>query len=65
MIATCEFEAMSQRPILINISRGGLADEFALVTAINENRVSGIGFDVLMSEPATGRQSATFHPRSP
>ncbi|WP_244271368.1 NAD(P)-dependent oxidoreductase [Pseudovibrio axinellae] len=56
---------MSQRPILINISRGGLADEFALVTAINENRVSGIGFDVLMSEPATGRQSATFHPRSP
>ena len=53
MIGEAEFARMSRRPILINTSRGGLVDEEALVRAVEEGRVSGVGFDVASKEPPT------------
>lgn len=51
MISTPEFEAMQKKPIIVNTSRGGLVDEAALVDALDRNLISGIGFDVLTTEP--------------
>lgn len=51
MISTPEFEAMKKKPIIVNTSRGGLVDEAAMVDALDRELISGIGFDVLTSEP--------------
>jgi glycerate dehydrogenase len=51
MLATPEFRAMKRKPLIINTARGGLVDEEALVRALDEGLISGIGFDVLSSEP--------------
>lgn len=51
MISTPEFEAMKNRPLLINTSRGGLVDEAAIVDALNRDLIAGVGFDVLTAEP--------------
>ena len=51
MIGLPEFRKMKKRPIIVNTARGGLVDEAALVQALDENLISGVGFDVLTSEP--------------
>ncbi|MES0871646.1 D-2-hydroxyacid dehydrogenase [Pseudovibrio sp. SCP19] len=51
MISAAEFEAMQQKPILINTSRGGLVDEAALVQALDKQQIAAAGFDVLTTEP--------------
>lgn len=51
MIALPEFKKMKRRPIIVNTARGGLVDEAALVRALDEGLISGIGFDVLTREP--------------
>ncbi|SIT47963.1 Glycerate dehydrogenase [Paraburkholderia piptadeniae] len=51
MLAMPEFRAMQRTPLVINTARGGLVDEDALVRALDEGLISGIGFDVLSSEP--------------
>ncbi|MEM8731037.1 MAG: D-2-hydroxyacid dehydrogenase [Pseudomonadota bacterium] len=51
MIALPEFRQMKKKPLLINCSRGGLVEEADLVTALDEQLISGAGFDVLTSEP--------------
>jgi D-3-phosphoglycerate dehydrogenase len=42
---------MTKRPILINVSRGGLVDTQALIRGLRTNRLSGAGLDVLEAEP--------------
>jgi glycerate dehydrogenase len=51
MIAMPEFEAMKQRPLIVNTARGGLVDEADLVRALDSGLISGIGFDVVDGEP--------------
>jgi glycerate dehydrogenase len=51
MIGLPEFRAMKRRPILVNTARGGLVDELALVTALDEGWIAGAGFDVVDGEP--------------
>lgn len=51
MIGLPEFRAMKRRPILVNTARGGLVDEQALATALEEGLISGAGFDVVDGEP--------------
>ena len=51
MLALPEFRAMKRKPLIINTARGGLVDEDALVRALDEGWISGIGFDVLSGEP--------------
>jgi glycerate dehydrogenase len=51
MLAMPEFHAMKRKPLIINTARGGLVDEEALVRALDEGLIGGIGFDVLSSEP--------------
>jgi glycerate dehydrogenase len=51
LIGAAELRKMKPTAILINTSRGGLVDETALVTALQEGWIAGAGFDVLTTEP--------------
>ena len=50
-LAMPEFRRMAKQPLIINCGRGGLVNEADLVAALDQGLVSGIGFDVLTSEP--------------
>jgi phosphoglycerate dehydrogenase-like enzyme len=43
--------AMKPSAFLINLARGGLLDEAALVAALNEKRLAGAALDALATEP--------------
>lgn len=51
MIGEGEFALMEQKPILINVARGRLIDQQALVRALRRGRIRGAGLDVLTQEP--------------
>ena len=51
MIGARELSAMKKDAILINVSRGKLVDESALVEALSSNMIGGAGLDVFDQEP--------------
>lgn len=51
MIGQAELKIMKPNAILINAGRGGLANEHAVVTALQNGQLGGAGFDVLTEEP--------------
>ena len=42
---------MKKEAILINVGRGGIVDEEALVEALQNNEIAGAGLDVFEREP--------------
>jgi lactate dehydrogenase-like 2-hydroxyacid dehydrogenase len=42
---------MKRSAFLINVSRGAVVDEAALIEALRTRRIAGAGLDVLQSEP--------------
>jgi len=57
LIGKAELESMKNTAFLINTARGGIANEQALYTAIENNIIAGIGFDVLVQEPPSNDSS--------
>lgn len=51
MIGESELRSMKPAAYLINISRGKIVDEAALVRALEEGRIAGAGLDVFETEP--------------
>jgi len=51
MIGARELALMKPSAFLINISRGGVIDETALVEALQGHRIAGAGLDVFLYEP--------------
>ncbi|SEJ40921.1 gluconate 2-dehydrogenase [Azotobacter beijerinckii] len=51
LIGTQEFAQMKQNGILINISRGPVVDEEALIKALEAKAIRGAGLDVYVREP--------------
>ena len=51
LISTAEFRRMSSQAVLINVSRGGIVDEHALLDAVKQGFISGAVVDVFANEP--------------
>ena len=51
MIGAEELNLMKESAYLVNIARGGIVDEDALIMALQENRIAGAGLDVFAYEP--------------
>jgi phosphoglycerate dehydrogenase-like enzyme len=51
LIGEAELRAMKSTAVLINIARGGVVDEAALVRALTEGGIAGAGLDVFGQEP--------------
>lgn len=51
MFGEKQFRTMKRTAFLLNISRGGLVDEAALIAALQEGLIAGAGLDVLEKEP--------------
>lgn len=51
MIGEAELRAMKPTAFIVNIARGGIVDEHALVRALKENWIAGAGLDVFEKEP--------------
>ncbi|KAI8629056.1 glycerate dehydrogenase [Xylariaceae sp. FL1651] len=62
LISDTEFDAMQPHTVLINVSRGGIVDEKALVSALREGKIAGAGTDVYAQEPAGPDNSPLLGP---
>jgi D-3-phosphoglycerate dehydrogenase len=60
LIGRAELQLMKSSAMLINVSRGALVDEAALLDALSASRIAGAGLDVFSLEPL----SVSGHPLS-
>ncbi|WP_224333637.1 D-2-hydroxyacid dehydrogenase [Haloprofundus halobius] len=51
LVGAAEFEAMREDAYLVNVARGPVVDEEALVAALREGEIAGAGLDVFAEEP--------------
>jgi len=51
MIDAAAFRAMKPSAVLINLARGGVVDEVALLAALREDKIAGAALDVFEAEP--------------
>ncbi len=56
LIDSAVLDALGPRGFLINVSRGSVVDESALVRALVEHRIAGAGLDVFEHEPRVPQQ---------
>jgi lactate dehydrogenase-like 2-hydroxyacid dehydrogenase len=57
LIGAAELAAMPRHAVLINVSRGGIVDEDALVAALRAHEIAGAATDVYLMEPASPETS--------
>jgi D-3-phosphoglycerate dehydrogenase len=63
LIGVDTLKAMPQGAILVNVSRGGLIDEAALVESIRDNHLAGAALDVMAVEPLVADSRLLGEPR--
>ncbi len=51
LLDTSKIDLMKFGAYMVNTARGGLVDEVAIIEALDKNRLSGVAFDVLETEP--------------
>jgi glyoxylate reductase len=51
-IGAAELALMKPSAVLVNIARGGIVDDTALIAALREHRIAAAGLDVFENEPA-------------
>lgn len=61
VLTELEFSKVKKGVVVVNIARGGVIDEDALLKALNDGTVSAAGIDVFVGEP-TPRQDLLSHP---
>lgn len=60
LIDAAELSVMRPEAILINVSRGGILNNAAVVGALREGRISGLAVDVFDSEPASSAEDSAL-----
>jgi len=55
LIGHDQLAAMKRGSILVNVARGNMVDEKALIASLESGHISGAGMDVFVEEPYTGR----------
>lgn len=65
MIGEAELSSMNQSSLLVNVGRGGIVDENALVTALRTKKIAGAATDVFVKEPAGTGDSPLLDPTIP
>jgi phosphoglycerate dehydrogenase-like enzyme len=63
MFGAPEFAAMRPGALFVNIARGGLVDEEALLAALDSGHIGGAGLDVFSREPPDPGAALLQHPR--
>lgn len=66
MIGSAELRQMKSSARILNVARGGMIDEEALLTALEDGSIAGAGLDVFTSEPPIPGDSASTliaHPK--
>ena len=66
MIAAAELATMKPTARILNVARGGMIDETALLEALNAGTIAGAGLDVFTSEPPEADSTASrliAHPK--
>ncbi|KAI2732174.1 hypothetical protein CBS147332_1313 [Penicillium roqueforti] len=64
IISTAEFQIMSPHAVLVNVARGGIVDEQALLEALKCGAISGAATDVFATEPAGRGDSPLLGPEA-
>lgn len=64
LLSTPEFESMQTECVLINVSRGGIVNEEALMGALEQGQISGAATDVYAQEPVSEGVSPLIGPRA-
>jgi lactate dehydrogenase-like 2-hydroxyacid dehydrogenase len=62
-IGRAELGRMKRGAFIINTARGGVIDEVALIEALYDGRLGGVGLDVTATEPEVP-QALREHPRA-
>ncbi|KAI1417056.1 hypothetical protein F5Y13DRAFT_103762 [Hypoxylon sp. FL1857] len=62
LISDAELDAMKPYAVIVNVSRGGIVDEKALVAALRARKIAGYGTDVYEQEPASDENSPLIGP---
>ena len=57
LIGKSEIDLMKQGSFLVNLARGDMLDESALIDALNSGKIGGAGLDVFAKEPYIGALS--------
>jgi len=66
LISTEEFKIMKKTAKVLNVARGGVYNEAALLEALDQNLIQGAGLDVFTSEPpapGSAAESLCRHPK--
>jgi D-3-phosphoglycerate dehydrogenase len=63
LLAAAELAQLKLGALLVNVSRGGLVDEAALVAALHAGRLGGAALDVLSHEPPAADAPILLAPR--
>jgi D-3-phosphoglycerate dehydrogenase len=63
MINGTVLAAMKKNAVLVNVGRGTLVDETALLAAVKSGRLFGAGLDVVKDEPVSAENPLLIEPR--
>ena len=58
LISSTELQNMNPHAVIVNISRGGIVDETAIVEALQSGQIAGYATDVFQVEPAEGAKDS-------